>query len=525
MLAAAGPALPRRRPPRWTAVPVDLGRADGMALAPAGDDRHDGAMDDASGSSGPPRGTKPAKVAKAAPVPKPVATATRGAATKAAATKGTTTRATTKAAAAGTGATRVSSTTTDASAPAAPDGKAPEPGAYPSAGSGRDGGRGRARSRALYNRRVQRADERWPVAARSLAGIFRHPDLVLGLLGAGAPVERGGRVLNRSSQALVETVNRLSGSAGVYDPQSMRVQSRRAARAMMPIRTDVHVTGRVIPGPAGAPDVPIRIYRRYGSGLGAGPRGGNPQQAIVFFHGGGWVTGDLDTHDPLCRILAAVSRCLVVAVGYRLAPEDPFPAAVDDALAAYRWVHRHRGELGIAMGQVGVMGDSAGANLAAVVAQETRSGGRASEPDVPPPLVQGLVYPVADARLDTGSMRDLAEGFLLTRETMEYFREAYLPDRSDWDSAQASPLLAPDLAGLPPALVVTAGFDPLRDDGTGYAEALRSAGVDVEYRCYDDQIHGFMVMGVLDDALALATEVCDSMGRLMRRSAPEESWA
>ena len=464
-------------------------------------------MDDASAGSGPTRGTKAAKPAPAAPDPKPATAATRAATTKAAAT--------------GAGATRVPTRTTAGSAQTAPDGKAGVPGAHTSAGSGR----ARARSRALYNRRVQRANERWPVVARSLAGVLRHPDLVLGLLGAGAPVERGGRVLNRGSQALVETVNRLTGSAGVWDPPAMRVQSRRAARAVMPIRTDVHVSGRVIPGPEGAPDVPIRIYRRYGSGLGAGPGNGNAQQGIVFFHGGGWVTGGLDTHDPLCRILAAASRCLVVAVGYRLAPEDPFPAAVDDALAAYRWVHRHSDELGIARGQVGVMGDSAGANLAAVVAQETRSGGGASEPDVPAPLVQGLAYPVVDARFDTDSMRDLAEGFLLTREAMEYFREAYLPDRSDWAGAKASPLLAPDLAGLAPALVVTAGFDPLRDDGANYAEALRSAGVDVEYRCYDDQIHGFMVMGVLDDALALATEVCDSMGRLMRRSAPEASWA
>ncbi|HUY65550.1 MAG TPA: alpha/beta hydrolase [Acidimicrobiales bacterium] len=370
---------------------------------------------------------------------------------------------------------------------------------------------------------MQRADERWPVVARGLAGIFRHPDLLLGLLGAGPPVEREGRVLNRSSQALVGTVNRLSGSAEGFDPSAMRAQSGRVARVLMPIRTDVHVSGRVIPGPAAAPDVPIRIYRRYGSGLGAGP--GSKQQAIVFFHGGGWVTGDLDTHDSLCRMLAAVSRCLVVAVGYRLAPEDPFPAAADDALAAYRWVHRHSGELGIARGQVGVMGDSAGGNLAAVVAQETRSDGGSSQPDVPTPLAQGLVYPVVDARLDTDSMREMAGEFLLTREAMEYFRQAYLPDRSDWATAKASPLLAPDLAGLAPALVVTAGFDPLRDDGANYAEALRSAGVEVEYRCYDDQIHGFMAMGVLADALALATEVCDSMGRLMRRSAPEASWA
>jgi acetyl esterase len=210
----------------------------------------------------------------------------------------------------------------------------------------------------------------------------------------------------------------------------------------------------------------------------------------------------------------------VVAVDYRLAPEHPFPAAVDDALAAYTWVHRHGAELGIADGQVGVMGDSAGGNLAAVVAQQTRKGGRGSHADVPPPVVQGLIYPVVDARFETVSMKTLADGFLLTRATMEYFRQVYLPDRADWMEAEASPLLASDLGRLAPALVVTAGFDPLRDDGVAYADALVAAGVDVEYRCYDDQIHGFMVMGILADSLSLATEVCDAMGRLMRRSAP-----
>ncbi len=361
---------------------------------------------------------------------------------------------------------------------------------------------------------------------RSLARLFRHPDLVLALLGKRAAVERDGRVLNRSTQALVELTNRFGrepdGSpeaARRYDPVLMRTQLRRAARAVMPVRTDVHVTGRVVPRPNGAPDMGVRIYRRFGSGLGRRRRDLLP--AIVYFHGGGWVTGGLDTHDPTCRILASTSRCLVVAVDYRLAPEHSFPAAVDDALAAYAWVHRHTGELGIAEGQVGVMGDSAGGNLAAVVAQETRNGGPAAVADLPPPVAQGLVYPVADVRFDTESMETLGDGFLLTRDTMEYYRGEYLPHRADWETPRASPLLAGDLSGLAPALVVTAGFDPLRDDGANYAEAVRMAGVDVEYRCYDDQIHGFMVMGVLSDSLALTTEVCDSMGRLMRRSAPK----
>jgi acetyl esterase len=207
----------------------------------------------------------------------------------------------------------------------------------------------------------------------------------------------------------------------------------------------------------------------------------------------------------------------VVAVDYRLAPENPFPAAVHDAVAAYAWVQRHADELGIDPHRVGVMGDSAGGNLAAVVALETRNGGTGGG-QVLPPAAQGLVYPAVDARLDTGTVRSLADGFFLTTEAMEQARGLYLPDPEDWTAWRASPLLAEDHRGVAPALVVTAGFDPLRDDGWNYAEALRAAGVPVEYRCYDDQVHGFMGMGILPDSLALATEVCEAMGRLLRRS-------
>jgi acetyl esterase len=220
-------------------------------------------------------------------------------------------------------------------------------------------------------------------------------------------------------------------------------------------------------------------------------------------------------------MLAAVARCLVVSVDYRLAPEHPFPAAVDDALAAYSWVRRHTEELGIDRRRVGVMGDSAGGNLAAVVALETRAGGTAADPDVLPPTAQGLIYPGVDARMETDSVRSLADSFFLTRQSMELSRARYLPDPADWTDRRASPLLAPDHRGAAPALVVTAGFDPLRDDGENYAAVLRAAGVPVEYRCYDDQVHGFMGMGILADSLALATEVCDAMGRLIRRSATE----
>ncbi len=377
---------------------------------------------------------------------------------------------------------------------------------------------GRDRIRSVYDRRLQRSHEQWPLLTSALAGVLGHPDLVLAALGQSAPVERDGRVLNPGLQAMIAAASRLGGTSATMptgsDPTALRDQLRRSSRLAMPVRTDVHAWGRVVPGPEGAPDIPVRLYRQFGAGLQRGPWVPAGQPAIVYFHGGGWVIGDLDTHDASCRMLAAVSRSLVISVGYRLAPEAPFPAAVDDALAAYRWVAGATDELGIAPGQVAVMGDSAGGNLAAVVAQQALT-----SDDLPAPVAQGLIYPIVDAHLDTASLDTLAEGFFLTRHSMEFYRAAYLPDRRDWDDPRASPLLAGSFAGLPPALVVTAGFDPLRDDGANYARALRSGGVEVEERCYDDQIHGFLGMGLVPDSLALATEVCDAMGRLVRRAA------
>jgi acetyl esterase len=400
-------------------------------------------------------------------------------------------------------------------------------GTRPEGPEGRDRGPWRGvRSRAVYSRRIQRANERWPLATRSVAGLLRHPELVLKTLGSSEPVERDGRVLNRSVQAMLELAARFDGGGPEggrpeSDPVVIRAQLRRNALLAMPVRTDIHAWGRVVAGPEGAPPVPVRVYRQFGSGLGLGRGDGRLIPCVVYFHGGGWVSGDLDTHDASCRMLAAVARCLVVSVGYRLAPENPFPAAVDDALTAYSWVQRHTGELGVDPRRVGVMGDSAGGNLAAVVALETRTGGRAVDPDVLPPAAQGLIYPAVDARMETDSIRDLADSFFLTRESMELSRARYLPDPTDWTDRRASPLLAEDHRGAAPALVVTAGFDPLRNDGEQYADVLRAAGVPVEYRCYDDQVHGFMGMGILSDSLALATEVCDAMGRLVRRSAAE----
>jgi acetyl esterase len=372
------------------------------------------------------------------------------------------------------------------------------------------------------------------VVTAALSWLFSHPEPVLALLGARRPVEVDGRVLNRSTQLLLELSKRGGGrrdplalqgtgqgagqgTGGEPVHVALRKQFAVLNRIAMPVRTDVHVTGRTITGPDGAPPIPIRVYRTFGTGFGAAGRPGARLPAIVFFHGGGWVIGDLDSHDASCQLLAAVSGCVVVAVDYRLAPEHPFPAAVEDAEAAYRWVHRHGAELGAAAGQVAVFGDSAGGNLAAVVALRFR-GGQEGDDDVPGPVAQGLVYPATDGRLDSPSVHALGEGFFLTAASMHYFFDSYVPDGADRLHPDVSPLTAADHSGLAPALVVTAGFDPLRDDGQRYAAVLRDAGVEVEERCYDDQVHGFFGMGVLPDSLALATEVCDAMGCMVRRS-------
>lgn len=343
--------------------------------------------------------------------------------------------------------------------------------------------------------------ERAGVATRAFRRLLALPDPLVDRLVGEPPVVRDGRVLDRRVQMLLSLGERL-GVVDVEDPDDIderRSRLARGAKLAMPLRTDVHVSERRIPGPAG--QIPVRIYRRYG-----------PSQdlpGIVYLHGGGWATGDLDSHDGTCRLLACESDCVVMSVDYRLAPEHPFPAAVDDAVAAYRWFHLNAQDLQVRPGDIGVMGDSAGGNLAAVIAQVTR------DTDVPPPTAQCLVYPATDVRMREPSHRIFADGFMLTHENMLWYRSKYLPDEADWDSPLASPIEQTDLSGVAPALVVTAGFDPLRDEGRRYADMLRDAGVRTTYRCYDDMIHGFFGMGILPGGMAIASEICATMGDLM----------
>ena len=221
----------------------------------------------------------------------------------------------------------------------------------------------------------------------------------------------------------------------------------------------------------------------------------------MFFHGGGWVYGDLDTHDPPCRFLAERSGVRVLSVDYRLAPEHPFPAAYDDALAAYRWVVENAASLDADVTRLGVGGDSAGGNLAAVTAIEAARTGL-------PLAFQLLVYPGTDATQGTASKRLFGKRFYLTQVFMDQVMDQYVPDRARRADPRVSPLLGDVPDGLAPAYVVTAGFDPLRDEGEAYARLLADAGVEVELRRFPDQIHGFLnVLGVGRTARAASAEV------------------
>jgi acetyl esterase len=257
-----------------------------------------------------------------------------------------------------------------------------------------------------------------------------------------------------------------------------------------------------------ADGVPVRLYRP------AGVSATTPLPALVYFHGGGWVIGDLETHDVLCRQYTAAAGISVVSVDYRLAPEHKFPAALDDAWSATRWVAAHAADLGIDAGRLAVGGDSAGGNLAAVVALRARDAG------APALALQLLLYPVTDVAAEAPSYTDFADGFMLTRESMRWFIAHYLDDRREATDWRVSPLRAASLAGVAPALVVTAGFDPLRDEGDAYARRLREAGVRVDHLCYGGMIHGFAPMGrLIDTGMRAVAHIAASLRQALVGSA------
>jgi acetyl esterase/lipase len=300
----------------------------------------------------------------------------------------------------------------------------------------------------------------------------------------------------------------IASMAGAKPVEQMTVQEMRDGLEQRTLVTggtpepvDQVISGQV-DTPSGA--IAVRIYV---------PHGNRPMPGVVFFHGGGWARGSLQTHDPLCRSLANGGGCIVVSVDYRMAPEHTFPAAIDDAVAATRWVAEHAEELGIDSRRLAVGGDSAGGNLAAAVALVLRDEGG-------PALVhQLLFYPVTDRNFDTGSYLENAEGYMLTRDAMRFYWGIYLRDEADADDQRASPLRARDFSNLPPALVITAEFDPLRDEGRAYADRLRNAGTPVVYHEYPGMVHGFATMaGVLDQGKQAVQEAAAALREAFQRA-------
>ena len=283
--------------------------------------------------------------------------------------------------------------------------------------------------------------------------------------------------------------------AGLPSPESMTVAQNRELIVQLGdlagAPEDVaRVVDTVAPGPAG--DIPVRVYV---------PAGDGPLPVLVYYHGGGWVIGNIETHDVPCRALANRSGAIVASVDYRLAPEHRFPAAVDDAYAAAVWAAEKAADFGGDATKLAVGGDSAGANLAAVVSQlaKARGGPRIG--------FQLLVYPATDRHDDSASMKQNALGPLLSRAWIEWFLGHYLTGPDDGLDPRVSPGRAEDLSGLPPALVITAEYDPLRDQGAAYARRLREAGVPAEHVDYPGMIHGFFQMGAVLDATRAAQDL------------------
>jgi acetyl esterase len=317
---------------------------------------------------------------------------------------------------------------------------------------------------------------------------------------AGRPPRLDGQELAPDIHMLLRLAA-LEGEVSLVEGRTVE-QARAENLAGVPVvsgppRTMARIEDLTIPGPAG--EIGARFYVSLGA-----PR--PPQPLLVYYHGGGWVIGDLDTHDGLCRFLAEFSGCRVLSIDYRLAPEHPFPAPVEDAVAAFGWATEQGDELGIDPARIAVGGDSAGGNLSAAVCLQAREGGG------PQPAMQLLLYPVTDAVGGQASRDTFAEGFLLTRNDMDWFEGHYIPAGCDESDPRISMMRAPDVANLPPAYVATAGFDPLRDEAEVYATRMREAGVTVALQRHPGLIHGFAnLTAICPSARAAMFEVAGAL--------------
>jgi acetyl esterase len=320
-----------------------------------------------------------------------------------------------------------------------------------------------------------------------------------------------GLTLHPEVQFLISLRERMGAAAfSALPPEQGRRRLRREALVHAGEPVEVGAVRELVLDTAHGP-----LEARHYAPLQGPEQGSEPRPLLVFFHGGGFVLGDLETHDSACRLLCRHAGLHVVAVGYRLAPEHPFPAALEDASAAFTWARLHARELGADPARIAVGGDSAGGNLAAALSQlAVREG-------TPAPALQLLLYPLLDRTADRESMGHFAEGFLLTRADVAWFHSHYAGTvGADSADPRISPLRCRELSGLPPALVITAGFDPLRDEGEAYAAALQAAGTPAVLRRFDGLVHGFANLAVLSPACRAAVVEIASMLRHMLQEAP-----
>src|SRR5579863_1876964 len=316
-------------------------------------------------------------------------------------------------------------------------------------------------------------------------------------------VFQGGYIMPLDPQAQALLQQMAAANAQPFNAQTVE-ENRQALKAMytpkisMPV---AHVKDRIVQNPGG--DIPVRIYT---------PEGNGPFPVLVFFHGGGWVVGDLETHDDVCRRLTNGTSCIVVSVEYRLAPEHPFPASLEDCYAATQWVATAADQFHGDPSRIAVGGASAGGNLAAAVALMARDKGN------PPLVFQLLLYPATDFRMNTASIEENADGYYLTKQDIIWFMHHYLSKEEDKLNPLASPLLAADLGGLPPALVITAEYDPLRDEGELYGQKLKEAGVPTTVSRYNGMIHGFVSLAsIFDQGKRGIAECCAALQAAFRQ--------
>ena len=320
--------------------------------------------------------------------------------------------------------------------------------------------------------------------------LLKLPKSMLVSMSGGRPVEIGGRTLDPHFQFLSHGARKQPPMSSL-DPATARAASAQGLAMFAPPR-DASVSVKDFTIPSDDHTLPVRLYQP--------ERQDGNIPMMVYFHFGGGVIGDLDTSDAFCALIASMTRGPVLSVDYRLAPEHKWPAGLNDATNAYLWALRNAESYGAPPGVAAVGGDSMGGNFAAIVAQEMK------REDKPQPALQLLIYPAVDVQSDTPSMRVYGDTYPLSTDTMNWFMEQYIPEGADLSDPRLSPLQETDLSGLCPAIVITAGFDPLVDQGKVYRDRLADAGVDVDFRCFDSLAHGFTAFMGVSPAARIACE-------------------